>query len=516
MPVARALTPRVETSPAPEAVRPPSARPRPAPDGAALDAPRDDALGATLARSVELRTAPPAAAALQRMYFPDEDEEPEGSLLGGIWDWIASYLWRPKPPPPTDEPEEVYYDALEGPDTTDDDYEELPAVNVPGEQQVVVVRTSGGAAPMSDLLAVARAIVIRQDFEVNRRLLDALHRRSAFQHAHVYSPDVELAVDSALEAVRRREAAEREARALERAAIEQRKALERAELERLAALEREVLRVLAACQRIHEELRLRFKATMSTTSMRELASALLGFVVDENLGGELTRLASSIGTGLSRLTFKQFKVGDGVALKIVEAPSLLVALTLLDEAVAGRLDAQELAQRPHAHKPTKHELETRARFEKRAAAAKLSILDDDDVIPEASEDTPTPTIVVPLYVPRIFDAGWVEADMQTWVDNQVPKRYIEHKNIKDCVAHVKAHTPTTGGGTWKKHAGKTVFHISHGKKDSGDGCTLFFTKTGDTVQIVGIGQHTTGVASYVLDWKVPDFQGNVNDYTLTL
>jgi hypothetical protein len=520
-----AFTPRSETAPASSVAQPGRMQPTAAPETAALaplDRGRQDALGATLARAVQLRAQRPPVSTLQRMYFPDDEElEDEPGPIGQLWNWISSLFWSPATETDTEASDDEMAEDL------DDVLEEVPEATEKdsAERALVVVGSASHQPPQYDLAAAVRAIAIRQDFEVNQRLLESLQRRTAFQYVHTYSPDIERAVVSTLEAVGRRLAAEREAKALERAAIEQRNALERAESERLVALERaererlqalerEAIRVLDACQRIHAELRKEFKRTMLTRDMRMLASHLATFVIEADLGSELTSIASSISTGVNRLEFKEFKVSEAVVRDITEARSLLVALTRLREAVGQRLTAQEQAKQPRTHKPTKHELETKARFERRKLRESTRVEELAEIVPQATQETVTTVVSVPAYVPKIFDPGWNEMEMRTWID-AATKRAIAEKNIKDCVAHVKAHTPTTGGGTSFKHEGRTVFHISHGKKGSRTGCTLFFTKEGDRVQIVAIGQHA-GPASYALDWKVPTFSGNVNEYTVAL
>ena len=517
MPAVPALTPRSETAPAPSVAQPGRAQPIAAPETAArppLERPRDDALGATLARAVQLRPAQSRMPVLQRMYFPEDDEELERgsgvSGLIGVWNWITSFFSGPVAPPgidaSDDETSEDLDDVLDVLDVLDEPIEKVSA-----EQALVVVGAPSHQHSEHDLAAVVRAIAIRQDFEVNRRLLQSLEQRARFQYVHTYSPDIEQGVTRMLEAVRRREFAEREAKALERAETERQREIALAEIERLAAIEREAKRVLEGCQRIHAGLRSEFKASMSTKLMQELASRLVRFVIDADLGDELAQIASSISTGVNRLTFKDFKVGEPMARKITEAPSLLDALTHLSEAVAGRLAAQEQAKQPHTHKPTRFELETKARYERKAATR--TSVEVEEIVPEVSDDTPTVQVRVPVYVPKIFEPPWTETEMRTWIGT-VTKRAIDDKNINACVAYVKVHTHTSGGGTKLKHDGRTVFHISHGQRGSDTGCTLFFTKDGDRVQIVAIGQHSGD--EYPLDWKVPTFSGNVDAYRIKL
>jgi hypothetical protein len=91
-------------------------------------------------------------------------------------------------------------------------------------------------------------------------------------------------------------------------------------------------------------------------------------------------------------------------------------------------------------------------------------------------------------------------------------------NCTTCATYILNKTSlTSGGGTSAKDAGRTVFHISSGKRSSTTGCTAFFTlsesKHGETTGkgkvvnevlvagIVAVGWHT-GASDHVyqLDW----------------
>jgi hypothetical protein len=91
-------------------------------------------------------------------------------------------------------------------------------------------------------------------------------------------------------------------------------------------------------------------------------------------------------------------------------------------------------------------------------------------------------------------------------------------NCTTCATYISNKTSTaSGGGTSAKDAGRTVYHISSGKRGSEDGCTAFFTLTegehgevkGDhkvvkdvlVAGIVGVGWHTGATDHiYKLDW----------------
>jgi len=94
------------------------------------------------------------------------------------------------------------------------------------------------------------------------------------------------------------------------------------------------------------------------------------------------------------------------------------------------------------------------------------------------------------------------------------------KNCGVCVTHIENMVSTAGqGGITTKYAGRTVFHISSGKRGGGDGCSTFFTLSADsgpilTAGIVAVGwHHGAGEHSYRLDWAkgAPFFADNVLD-----
>lgn len=96
----------------------------------------------------------------------------------------------------------------------------------------------------------------------------------------------------------------------------------------------------------------------------------------------------------------------------------------------------------------------------------------------------------------------------------------EEKNCGTCATHIEDMTSTAGqGGITTKYAGKSVFHISSGKKGGTDGCSVFFTlseESGDglTAGIIAVGWHAAGSDHvYDLDWGkgAPFFTGNKLD-----
>lgn len=103
----------------------------------------------------------------------------------------------------------------------------------------------------------------------------------------------------------------------------------------------------------------------------------------------------------------------------------------------------------------------------------------------------------------VWDYGFDAGELATWIDKS-SKRSMNAKNVSDCAQYISVHkTGGSSGGTGTKLGGQMVYHISHGKKDSTDGCTVFFTHAGDgTITIVGVGSHSgEATVAYKLDWK---------------
>jgi hypothetical protein len=80
------------------------------------------------------------------------------------------------------------------------------------------------------------------------------------------------------------------------------------------------------------------------------------------------------------------------------------------------------------------------------------------------------------------------------------------KNAKKAAEAIVNHTERSGGGTNYQYKGKTVFHVSEGKKSDPKEqiISVFFTckGSGEANSIVGIGRHI-GPASYEIEWHAP-------------
>ena len=96
-----------------------------------------------------------------------------------------------------------------------------------------------------------------------------------------------------------------------------------------------------------------------------------------------------------------------------------------------------------------------------------------------------------------------QEEAKEWIDARAKKRAIAVNSAKTAYRDALAQA---GGGTTYSLGGQTIFHHSSGKKEGTDGCTLFVTRSGGGIRIVGIGwhDHTTkkGASSrYRLDWS---------------
>lgn len=96
-------------------------------------------------------------------------------------------------------------------------------------------------------------------------------------------------------------------------------------------------------------------------------------------------------------------------------------------------------------------------------------------------------------------------------------RRADIKNCGICATHIQDMTSTSGqGGITTKYGGRSVFHISSGKRGGGDGCSVFFTLSeeggaGLMAGIVAVGWHAgSDDHTYLLDWGkgAPFFTGN--------
>lgn len=139
---------------------------------------------------------------------------------------------------------------------------------------------------------------------------------------------------------------------------------------------------------------------------------------------------------------------------------------------------------------------------------------------------PANGVIQPLvYLRKHIGAGNIVGTVQAtedqlvdWVASKLPA--ADKPNIRHCVQYFMTHNgKTSGGGTGYAINGRTVFHISHGRMDRDDGCTLFFTvypgvnTTAPNVNhrglIVAIGQHS-GNASYRIRWHDTSWTHGVN------
>lgn len=92
----------------------------------------------------------------------------------------------------------------------------------------------------------------------------------------------------------------------------------------------------------------------------------------------------------------------------------------------------------------------------------------------------------------------------------------EKKNCGVCATHIENMNSTSDqGGITTKYAGRSVFHVSSGKRGGGDGCSVFFTLSADNGEkpvagIVAVGWHANSDHIYRLDWGkgAPFFSGN--------
>jgi len=101
--------------------------------------------------------------------------------------------------------------------------------------------------------------------------------------------------------------------------------------------------------------------------------------------------------------------------------------------------------------------------------------------------------------PKLFSPE----ELGKWVVDK-SRRYIEPKNATKCAEYVLAHSGKGGGIGKDLDDGSSIFHISHGKRNGDDGCTLFFASRdgGKYASIVGIGWHYKSQDDeYKLDFK---------------
>jgi hypothetical protein len=127
---------------------------------------------------------------------------------------------------------------------------------------------------------------------------------------------------------------------------------------------------------------------------------------------------------------------------------------------------------------------------------------------KSADGSPTPTRAVRKGgSDGVWDAGFASGELAKWLEAST-KRPMNSKSVNDCASYIQVHKTTGGsGGTSTHFRGAMVYHISHGKQDSTDGCTVFFTHAPDgTITIVGVGSHSAiASVAYKLDWKHPEW-----------
>jgi hypothetical protein len=369
-----------------------------------------DTQPAPLAR--DARPAPPLAGSapagvIQRAGLTAEDTELAGEAVGEavlrVWNWLASFL-RTAPQDATDSDDDLdeldddefhsfedsdddEFHSFEDSDDDDefqsfedlDDLQTTPA----GQQALVIVGRSGTSYDFDEIVAALISVAIRRDFEDNRDLLRKLAQQTMHLNVTSYSPDIEEGMTLALDAIKQRKAAELEA------------------IARIRAAELEAIRRLAACQRIHETLRQSFQASQSTATMQKLARSLAQFVVRDDLGDELTTIATDISERLDKLQLKQFKVPPKTFEAITGAPALFDALMLLSNVVDERLSVQEKTLQPTGPpRLNKHQLEAEQR-RKKQQAKREAIEELDTGLTDTVQEALVPVVVARTLPPYV-------------------------------------------------------------------------------------------------------------------
>ncbi len=120
-------------------------------------------------------------------------------------------------------------------------------------------------------------------------------------------------------------------------------------------------------------------------------------------------------------------------------------------------------------------------------------------------------------------SGQLDHDELTALIQKKSGDRASEKNCAVCATHIENMSSTAGqGGITTKFAGRSVFHISSGKKGNNDGCSVFFTLSAQGAQpgqvlvagIVAVGSHSGATSNvYRLDWGKgpPFFTGNLLD-----
>ena len=122
---------------------------------------------------------------------------------------------------------------------------------------------------------------------------------------------------------------------------------------------------------------------------------------------------------------------------------------------------------------------------------------------------PPPVPAAPAAAPREphvwVGASKLESELRAWVADKAD--WASLKNVNKAVGDVLG---PVGGGTKLKYGGKSVWHMSVGKRGRNDGVTIFYTADPDTdtVTIAAIGQHTRKDDNqYALGWAAPGWEG---------
>lgn len=120
-------------------------------------------------------------------------------------------------------------------------------------------------------------------------------------------------------------------------------------------------------------------------------------------------------------------------------------------------------------------------------------------------------------------SGQLDHDEFTALILQKSGNRAAEKSCGVCATHIENMNSTAGqGGITTKFAGRTVFHISSGKRGGDDGCSVFFTLSADSGEvlvagIVAVGWHAGDSDHiYKLDWGkgAPFFTGNRLDSSI--
>ena len=92
---------------------------------------------------------------------------------------------------------------------------------------------------------------------------------------------------------------------------------------------------------------------------------------------------------------------------------------------------------------------------------------------------------------------------------------IWQKNVEKAFEAISNHDGQSGANDKYPHKGKSVCHVSEGKRGAGNGVCVFFTAQGEVVaSVIGIGYHI-GSSSYKLEWQLATWDtGGTSDISL--